>query len=196
MSFQVSDIRNCHPKNGCTYLFDANVWLSVLYDFYNSPHYLPYTRFFNEIIRNITAPTARIGVPSLLLSELINRAMNDIHYHEYCFSVSPKNKKQTKHNHYKNNYRKSAHYIADLEDVCSNIRDYYQKIAFISDELNLYTCNTLIKKIPAHLDINDYMYATIARSQNLIIVTNDADFMIEDVQVLTTRPSLLNLMRV
>lgn len=193
MAFHISDIRTTSPKNGCKYLFDANVWLAVLYDFYNEPYYSPYTKFFNEIIRNKTAPTAIIVVPSLLLSEIINRVMNDIYYWNYC-KYSPKSENQKKSDHFKKSYRKDPIYISDLKEICDFITDYSDKITFTSDYLEEYTCDTFLKGIPTHLDFNDYVMAKLSAKENFIIVTNDSDFKVENVKVLTTQKSLLDLM--
>ncbi|MDN3657963.1 PIN domain-containing protein [Ferruginibacter paludis] len=192
MAFLISDIRRTSPQNGCRYFFDSNVWLAVLYDFYNKPYFDPYTKFFNEIIRNRTAPTATIAMPSLLISELINRIMNDIYYYEYCLHT-PMADGEKKHTHYKKNYRQSADYLLDLEDACVSIRDYKDKISFISDSLNEYTCDTLIKNIPRHLDFNDHVFTKVALKQNLVLVTNDSDFRVENISILTTQTSLLKL---
>ncbi len=193
MAFNVRDIRKSTPQDNRKYLFDANVWLSVLDDFYlTSGRYKPYIEFFNKIITNKIAPTATIVIPSLLISEIINRVMNDIYYYHFCLDNEPP-PGMTKQQHFKKVYRSSENYVSDLEELCSNIRDYHNKITFISDDLDQYTCKALIKNIPSHLDFNDYVYSKIALKQNLIVVTNDADFKVENIEILTTHPSLINL---
>lgn len=191
MPFLVDDIRKAQPQDGYKYLFDTNVWLAVLDPIFNDQYYAPYVNFFNGII-NDNKSKAKIAMPGLLLSEIINRMLNDIYYKEFCIS-NPCPVDKNKSWHYKKIYRVSSNYKSDLDDVCASIRDYHAKIEFVSDNLFKYSCKQLIKNIPLHLDINDYLFCKMALEQNLIIVTNDADFIIEDIHILTARKELLRL---
>jgi len=190
VAFLISDIKNSNPQNEVMYLFDANVWLAILEGFYNERMYNSYITFFDKIITNRIAPSAMIGMPSLLISEIINRIMKDIYYYNYC---ADSNLNFNTPGQYKRIYRESKEYVLDFENVCSNIRDYDKKITFISDDLNLYTCDDIIKNIPQHLDFNDYVYCKIASKKNIAIVTNDKDFKVEDIRILTIQKSLLDL---
>lgn len=192
MSYLISDIRKSSPENNEIYLFDANVWLAVLEGYFYEPQYYPYKDFFNKIIRNRVAPDAYIGMSSLLISEIINRAMKTVHYFNFCKDNKIDYRNVPKE-HYKETYRKTRTYINDLEYVCSNIRDYESKIKLVSDELNLFDCKNLIKDIPPHLDMNDYLYSKMALAKNYIIVTNDSDFSVEGIRILTTLESLIKL---
>lgn len=191
MPYLIQDIKIATPESGYKYLFDANVWLAVLDHTYSNKSYTPYINFFNKIITNSVVKDASIVVPALLLSELLNRLINDIYYKEYIVSNTPL-PTENKHSHFKK-YRCSDQYKIDIELACSSIRDYHRKIIFVSDNLEQYSCKDLIKNIPTHLDINDYLYSKIALEQGLIIVTNDSDFIIEDVHILTAHPVLLKL---
>lgn len=191
MPYLIKDIRGAKPLNGYRYLFDANVWLAVLDPSYSNRDYVPYVSFFNSIIGNSVVKDAVIVVPGLLLSELLNRLINDIYYKEYCVTNTPL-PTEKKHKHFKT-YRRSDQYKTDFALACASIRDYHSKIEFISDNLDQYSCRDLIKNTPTHLDFNDYMYTKMAMEQGLIVVTNDGDFQVEDIHILTSNPGLLTL---
>ena len=192
MAYIVNDIKIAKAQSGFRYLFDANIWLAVLDSTFYTYQYQPYIKLFNSIINENDVRDASIVIPSLLLSEIINKIINRIYYEEFKLN-HPLFPNQSKHDHFKNSYRVSQQYSNDLENVCASIRDYHMKIEFVSDELDQYSCKDLIKKIPSHLDINDYIYSKMALSQGLVIVTNDSDFKVEDIHIVTSRPTLLAL---
>ena len=194
MSFLISDIRKAKAESRFRYLFDANIWLAVLDDTFYKPEYKPYTDFFNSIINNTHVSDAKIAMPCLLLSEILNRLISDIYYPEFqTYRNNYPQDGQSKSSHIKNKYRVHPDYAIDLENACASIRAYHDKLEFVSDNLNKYTCKTLIKKIPLHLDINDYLFSKMALEQGLVIVTNDADFKVEDIYIITSRRDLLDL---
>jgi hypothetical protein len=190
MAFLITDVKNENPKSGTSYLFDANIWLAILDENFKKSFYNSSINFFNKIINNSVVNGAKIAIPSMLLSEVINRLLKDVYFIEYLSENS--NLEKTNYI-YKNVYRKSDKYKEDLEIICSSIRDYHQHIHFVSDNANKYTCKQLIKNIPVHLDMNDYMYTKIAKEQGLVIVTNDGDFQVEDIPIYTSHNGLLSL---
>lgn len=192
MAFLIEDIRTTSPKPGQLYLFDANVWLAVLDINFTSTFSQYYTNFFEEVLKNNLQPKASIVIPSLLLSEIMNRLMNDIYYKEFCLK-NPKPESISKATHYKKTYRTSKEYQYDFSSACQSIRSYHQHVKLLSDHLDKFTFKALTKKIPLHLDFNDHIYCQIAKSQNLAIVTADKDYSIDDIIIITSNPHLLQL---
>jgi hypothetical protein len=191
MAFLIEDIRRHTLREGTKYLFDANVWLAVLDVNFSGTYTPPYVDLFNKIISKKTVKTASIVVPSLLLAEILNRYIHDIYYTEFTLR-HPMNG-VSKREHYKKVYRKHPDYLRDLEMACKEIRDYEPMVVLLSDNLDAFSMQKLLVNIPASLDFNDYMYVQIAKAQQLILVTGDADFSVEGIQILTTHPALLNL---
>lgn len=194
MSFLIEDVNQYKPVEGGRYLFDANIWLRIL-DPNFSAHYMPpYEALFTDIVSHKTAKSSKVVVPSLLLSEVLNRYMNDIFYYEFC-RKNPVPKGMGKREHYKKVYRASTDYSRDLAMASSEIRSYTENggMTFLSDNLEKFPFKQLLKNIPTHLDFNDHVYAQIAKAQNLIIVTNDSDFKVEDITIVTGHPDLLKL---
>ncbi|HEV2478083.1 MAG TPA: hypothetical protein VGS79_00405 [Puia sp.] len=194
MSFLIEDIRRHKAVEGGKYLFDANIWLAILDANFSKSYMPPYEALFEDVITHKTVRSAKVVMPSLLLSEILNRYMNDIFYLEFC-KRNPNTAGTPKHQHYKRTYRPSPDYARDLDAACSEIRQYSANngLCFLSDNLDKFTFKQLTKDIPVYLDINDHLYAQIARAQGLIIVTNDGDFWVEGVKVVTGNPNLLKL---
>jgi predicted nucleic acid-binding protein len=194
MSFRIEDIKKHKVVEGGKYLFDANIWLAILDTNFSKSYMPPYEALFEDIITHKTVKSAKVVMPSLLLSEILNRYMNDIFYKEFC-KLNPVSTGMTKHEHYKHVYRTSPVYSQDLAMACSGIRTFSANngLSFLSDNLDNFTFKQLTKNIPVFLDINDHLYAQIAKAQGLIIVTNDGDFRVEDVTVVTGNPALLKL---
>jgi predicted nucleic acid-binding protein len=189
VAYLIENITGIDPQDGKTYLFDTNIWLAVLEAYYNEHKYRNYINFFDKIVNGVPAPNSRIALTAVLLSEIINRILRDIYYHEYLND----NGLEKDTSPYKTTYRKSAQYPIDVENICANIRAFHSKIDFISDNLNIYSCKKLIKNIPPNLDFNDHIITKICKDQGLILVTNDSDFTIEDLHIITGVHSLLAL---
>jgi predicted nucleic acid-binding protein len=190
MPYQISDIRSYKPKPADKFLFDANVWLAILDSNFQSRFSPDYENFFNKIIVNNLNPKATIVMPSLLLSEVLNRYMHDIFYKEFLNRnpLAPGQSAYTKHD-----YRDNPQYQIDFGMACASLRSYHQQVAFISDNLSQFTFKKILKNIPVNLDFNDHIYCQLAIQQGLIIVTMDRDFAVEDIPILTTHPALLKL---
>jgi predicted nucleic acid-binding protein len=190
MAWLIYDIRTAKPQSGFRYLFDANIWLAVLDTTFSHRTLQPYIDFFDSIINETDVRDATIAVPATLLSEVINRMMRDVFYKEFVQTNTPV---PGERNHFKNVYRKHPQYKIDLDNTCALIRAYHRKIEFVSDGIDQYKCRDLIKNIPVHLDINDYLYSKMALQQGLVIVTNDTDFAVEDIHIITSQQALLQL---
>jgi predicted nucleic acid-binding protein len=192
MPFLITDVRKVSPAPGARYLFDANVWLSVLDLNFQTKFSPPYEDFFDSVYGSMLDPKPKIVLPSLLLSEILNRLVNDIYYKEYCLA-NPKPETMTKHKHFKDFYRVSKEYEQDFAMACGSIRGYHQNVELLSDDLNQFSFKDLTKNIPLHLDFNDHLYCQLAKKKGLTIVTGDHDFAVEDIPIITSHPKLLAL---
>lgn len=191
MGYQVLNINSETPHSGIRYLFDTNIWLAILDTNFHHHSYEKYIKFFNAILADKQLIDTKIVMPGILLSEIINKLMKTIYYEEYLLSHPlPASNKQ---NPFKTHYRPSTQYAIDYENVCALIRDYHSKLEFISDCLSDYTCRTLIKKLPTHMEFNDYLLCKIAERHNCTVITNDADLKYEGITVITGQKKLLDL---
>src|SRR4051812_22406117 len=118
MPYQISSLKLCKPVAGTRYLFDANVWLMILDTNFSTRHSPPYENFFNDVYSKKDGIDVSIVMPSLLLSEVLNRLMNDIYYCEFLRS-NPIPAGMKKHEHHKHVYRCSEQYAQDLAAATS-----------------------------------------------------------------------------
>lgn len=169
-------------------MFDSNIWLAILEGHYHENYFNAYIRFFDRIVDHNNG--ARIAVPALMLSEIINRILRDIYFQEFIAQngLDPKTAK------FKRDYRHTPDYARDFEAICADIRSRHQYMVFVSDKLSDYTCKKILKNIPPTLDFNDFLMAKICQDQGITMVTHDNDFAIEDMDILTKLQSLLNRM--
>ncbi len=190
MPFLIQDAKKATPIPGGKYLFDANIWLGILDPTFSNPYSKYCEDLFNSVIENKLTPKATVVLPTILISEILNRLIKDIYYSEFCLS-NPMPAGMNKSQHYKDIYRTSSEYKTDLDIACKSIRDYNHGLTLISDNLNTLTFKKILKNIPVHLDFNDHIFCTLAKEQDLIIVTNDKDFRVEDVKIITSHSKLL-----
>ena len=193
----ISDIRLHKPKPR-SYFFDANVWIFALDDFDSlKGHERAYSKLFYEILDDERSP-ATVIVNSLLISEIINTYMRVIALKR--LRVERFNDVIPQKIDFKKNYRDlyRDHYEEQFNTIKSNLNAFLKKphVKVIDDNFNyLFTSIGLISNCPVHFDFNDYYYYELMKSldDHTIVVTNDSDWRVEDLEVLTSEKSLLDL---
>lgn len=189
----IKSLRNSSVQS-CSYFLDANVWIYSLQSFDTLEHWeKKYYDFFYDIIESELDPKPKILLPSLLLSEIINTYLRQIAIPEYkrvnSIPVSVKVD-------FKKDYRPTTHYKDSFESMMDDIIGFKSHIEFIDDS-NITTDTHLFKKNIGSFDFNDYLYYSICRvlnhSKRVVIVTNDGDFQINDIELLTMNRDLLAL---
>jgi len=187
MSYKIKLIDNCTIENR-KYFFDANIWLMIL-----KPKITPTPReqkYLNFLERFKTSnQNPKIVIPSLVLSEVINRYLRDVGMERY---IKKKNiAKPTPPDFYKKQYRPSQEFKNDYQLLCDDINDFSVYYEFVSDQLgDQITSEDVLLNPPKGLDFNDHYYYLLAKKENYIIVTDDADFFVEDVDILTNNITL------
>lgn len=77
--------------------------------------------------------------------------------------------------------------------LCDNIKSYHESITLINDGLGSdFKFEHILNDPPTGLDFNDFLYYNICKKNNYILVTDDKDFWVEDVKILTQSDSLYN----
>jgi predicted nucleic acid-binding protein len=193
MGYNIQDIRKeTHPQG--EFLFDANVWFYIL----NPPITITkeikdYFEFLERIQTATQKPQPKIVIPSLILSEVINRYLRSvgmkIFFEENRTKESYFNEKKDR---YKDVYRQSKQFEIDYENICADIKSYNNITKFIDDEFASFKQKYILKSPPTGLDFNDFYYWELAKKNNYTIVTHDSDFYVPDVKILTSNRKLLN----
>lgn len=193
MNYQIQDIRTeTHPKG--EFLFDANVWFYILNPPINlSREIQDYFNFLECIQTSTQKPQPKIVIPSLILSEVINRYLRSVGMKTF-FEENPTKEPypDEKKDRYKDIYRQSNQFKIDYENICAEIKSYSNITKFIDDEFASFKQKHILKSPPIGLDFNDFYYSELAKKNNYTIVTHDSDFYVPDVKILTSNRKLLN----
>lgn len=192
MAYNYSKLDKIKAKDNCNYFLDANIWLKVLNP-KNNPTFKDkvYISFFDSITQNTKC---KIVVPSLVLSEVINRIIREVHYQKHINKIKKTNPTfEPNSDYYKNVFRSSEEYRIAYMLLCDEIKNYHESITLISDGLGSdFKFKHILKDPPAGLDFNDFLYYNICKKNNYTLVTDDKDFWVEDIEILTQSDSLYN----
>lgn len=169
------------------YFFDANIWIKILRPQFNkSNSSKKYLSFFDSFKTNPNHP--RIVICSLLLSEVINRIMRDIAMKSYVQSqgiLSPDA------SFFKTVYRNTSDYSIQYDMLCDDIKAYHTIFDLISDSAGeKIKSKHLLSSPPKGLDFNDHYYVLLAKQHKFPIITDDKDFFVEDIEVMTYNTEL------
>ena len=181
----VLDVETYVPKHGDKYFFDANIWLYFYCPIGNHKKEIisKYTGFLKKVLSNDTT----IYVSSLIVSEVINAWLR------LDFNIL--RRKDASMRDFKQHYRDSSHYHSAVKDITAIFNNQLLKISTPLDdratEISMPDVLSGLDKI----DFNDSYYHHLAKLDNLLIVTNDADFAELDtgISILTANQKLLNI---
>jgi len=170
------------------YFFDANLWLKILKPPFNlTAKEEKYLNFFERFKNSPVHP--KIVITSLLLSEVINRYLRDVTYTKFIKKSGVSNPDKS---YYKEVYRPSEQFRTDYISLCEDIKAYQHYYELVSDGLGTDVKQKELLTSPPHsLDFNDHYYYRLALKHQYIIVTDDKDFFVPDVEVLTYNNQLI-----
>lgn len=191
MAYNISLLDN-HSIEKKKYFFDANIWLIILKPpFELTPHQKKYLDFVEKFMKSSQNP--KIVIPSLVLSEVINRYLRDVGMNKFI----KKNKfTDVDSRFYKEKYRPSDQFKIDYKLLCDDIKNYNNHYEFIPDKLGEeFKSKHILSSPPKSLDFNDHYYYLLAKKENYSIVTDDGDFFVEDVEILTLNSTLYQKMK-
>lgn len=191
MSYNIRHLDNVTLENKL-YLFDSNLWLKMLKPPLNpSGRDKKYLQFFGKFKGNKV--DAKIALSSLILSEVVNRYMREYGMKRYI-SKSSEAKSLFDSNtagFYKEHYRKSEDFSKRYNTLCSDILSYKDFYLQISDNFGQEVSDeSIISNPPVGLDFNDNYYVQLSKAMNYSIITDDADFFIKNVEILTYNDKL------
>ena len=175
------------------YFIDANAWIYTLQNDIDLDWWeKTYRDLFYDIIYSTLTPKPKIILSSLLLSEIINTYLKRIAVLEYRLV---NNIPYSQEINFKKDYRPSLHYKQSFERIMHNIANFKSSILFVDDS-KIANYATLINKDIGLFDYNDYLYYCLCKelnkTQKVIIVTNDSDFRVNDIDIVTMNKTLLS----
>lgn len=182
-------------KNACVrpidYFVDANVWIYALRgDDKLRGWQKEYVDYFYEIIESSLEP--KILFPTMLFSEVLNTWLKKIAMEEYkALNGIPESGRF----YFKRDYRPTAHYRENYERICEDVSSFKSSLLFIDDSCVVVGDPPIYIKPVFDFDFNDYFYYQICRefqkSNPVTILTNDGDFQISDIPIVTSNKTLL-----
>ncbi len=192
MSYQISSIKDKTPSSGTKYLLDTNIWYYILEG--KSKNYQEtYLEFFDAIKDFSGSLKPKIVLPTTVLSEIINRLLRDIRFRE--FKDNPDNVGKIagieERKIYKDVYRNDEQFRIDYGMICYDIKSYHNILEFVGDEFDTFRIKDILSNPPLGLDFNDFIITKIAKKNNFTIITDDADFLVENINILTANNKLI-----
>lgn len=176
------------------YFVDTNVWIYALQgDGLLNNMQKQYIDFFYNIIDSILDPRPVILMPTLLFSEILNTYLKQIALDEYkTINGIPRSTSLN----FKNDYRPTQHYKESYEKVCDDIYGLRSSINFVGDKSVLTNPPLYLNPAVDPFDFNDYFYYQICKefqkTNHVTILTNDGDFQITDIPIITLNWTLLS----
>ncbi|MEE9406554.1 MAG: hypothetical protein V3V28_00625 [Polaribacter sp.] len=192
MSYSYSKASNHLIKNQENYFLDANIWLKVLAP-KNKLSYKDkgYLTFFEKLVNNTKV---RIILPALVVSEVINRIIREVHFQKHLNAIKKKSPNVVfPSDYYKNVFRNTEDYRIAYNLICDDIKSYNTSIELVNDEFGTsFRYKHVMSNPPTNLDFNDYYYYNLCKKNDYFLVTDDKDFWVENVKVVTMSDTLLN----
>lgn len=171
------------------YFFDANMWIKLLRPRLKlKPREQKYIDFFQKFFSSPANP--RIAVTSMVLAEVINRIMREVAMAKYIKENNVPEVQVTK-GYYKEVYRKTNHFKIQYELLCDDIKAYHTKFELLEDSFGKGIKAKHVLSRPSYtLDFNDSYYVLLAKNHKIPIITDDGDFFVDDVEILTYNDAL------
>jgi hypothetical protein len=136
-------------------------------------------RFLDEVLEFKGDNPPKIIVNSLLISELFNACFNR-EFHQYREMFGEISKKD---------FRMTESYEVFVENINADLESYEDSIEYINnEEINPMK---VLQDMPLQVNYCDYYYYELSLEENLTIVTDDHDFLLPSVPILTASRSLL-----
>lgn len=193
MPYDISPVGDHQPLPGRRYLFDANIWIYTLEaDQADKP--TPQSSVYENFIERLrrAAGSPKIVLPAVVLSEAINRMLRNTYYPLFIKEHPTLAYRSDNDGYnYKHIYRQHDQFRIDYGSLLYNVKSYHNVIELINDSFDQFRVKDLFGKPSVDLDFNDFLIEQIARRSNYIVVTEDADFFVEGISILTANRKLL-----
>lgn len=181
MNYNIELIQKDTPIKG-VFFFDTNIWINVIAPkFSDSADSFKYASFFDKVF---SSPSARIAMSSVLVSEIINLYIRRIAFKLY----QDENHGKIPHSDFKSRYRPTEHYLNHYKIVCDEIDQRKDKFDYLPDPLQTMGLNEALAQ--KRLDFNDFVFHKLCQDHPVIFVTDDSDFFLPDIRILTLNHKL------
>lgn len=181
MKYNIETIKKDTPIKG-VFFFDTNIWIHVVAPTFSSrSEAAKYISFFDKVFKS---PSAKIAVSSVLVSEIINVYIKRIAFNLYQAESGT----TISASDFKSRYRPTDHYLNHYEIICDEIDQRKDKFIFLPDPLERLSLNDAFAS--KRLDFNDYIFHKLCVESGTTFVTDDGDFLLPDIPILTLNQNL------
>lgn len=189
MPYLIEDLKEHVPDSSIKYLLDSNIWIKIL-----APKNKPknkdrqYLKFFEQIRKT---KGSNIILPAMVVSEVMNRLIRDIHMSKFIKRkqiIAP-----VPDGFYKDVFRPSIEFRTAYALIADDFRIYLNDLSLKNDEFgDVIKYKHVLSHLDFNLDFNDFYYYHLAKKNDYVIVTDDKDFWVKDVRIITLNNHLLN----
>ncbi len=179
MNNKAYDLASYSFASGEQILVDTNIWL-YLFPAPGNPHQ-PFAQKYSTAFSRLISAKAQPVLDPMVLSEYLNR---------YC-RIEWEGNFKAQYPRFKQ-FRQSVdfHAVASASQIfAGRIVNFCQIHSVSPDELDLN--QALADFVSGQVDFNDALLVDLCKKRNLKLMTNDADFQVGGIEVLTTNPRLL-----
>jgi hypothetical protein len=178
---QISDIKKYTFSEQDHLLLDANIWMSIYGPIAKKDWR---TSVYSAALKEIRKNNCEIFIDVLILSEFIN-AFSRIEFKQLNPINKPKEFKD---------FRNSSQFKPYAQEISINARKII-KICRRCDSVFEYMDlpSLLAQYEGGESDFNDQILVEICKSKDLTLITHNADFKAEDINILTANKNLLKM---
>ncbi len=178
---QISDIKKYTFSEQDHLLLDANIWMSIYGPIAKKDWR---TSVYSAALKEIRKNNCEIFIDVLILSEFIN-AFSRAEFNQLNPIIKPQNYKD---------FRNSAQFKPYAQEISINARKII-KICRRCDSVFEYMDlpSLLAQYEEGESDFNDQILVEICKSKDLTLITHDADFKAESINILTANKKLLKM---
>lgn len=179
--YNTEDVRKYNFTSEDRLFLDTNIW------FYNfGPQEPKYQKrlwidIYSEVFKNILNAKSKIYIDVLIISEFINR------YARLKYQVDKPDETEFK------DFRKTQEFkiiAQDISDVVKQVLKYCTRIESGFSGLDIE--GLLYDYAKGDSDFNDQVITELCKNNDFIFVTNDSDFKIQEIPVLTANNYMLS----
>ena len=156
---------------------DANIWLYLHAQLKPQAYWV---KIYSKVFDRILKAESEIYIDVLVMSEFINRYARIKHE-----LVAPCIKFK--------NFRKSSDFKPVARDIAADVKKILNHCCLIETGFATVETDGLLDEFATgNSDFNDQVITELCKSNGLTLITNDSDFKIQTIPVLSANPKLLN----
>lgn len=184
MDYDIKRIDKTTPIKG-VFFFDTMIWLDILAPKFSKDNNRKnkYISFFDKVN---SSPSAKIAVSALSISEVTNTYFKTVAIRMYEKEENTK----VLPNEFKTKYRPTEHFKNQYQIVCDEIEARADSLEFSNYTLKEADLTDAVNY--PKLDFNDYCYYKMCQENSFTLVTDDGDFFVRNVPILTLNKRLID----